>query len=67
MKTVRISDETHRQLIFAKTLLERDRHQLCSFDDAIAFLLVAAAEATSEGLVATSDEKEAGDGKTRRK
>ena len=65
MKTVRISDETHRQLIFAKTVLERDRNQLCSFDDAIAFLLVAAAETISERLIVTGDEEEAGHGKTR--
>jgi hypothetical protein len=54
MKTVRISEATHRQLLFTKTTLERDREQLCSFDEVIAFLLEAAAEATSEGLVRTA-------------
>ena len=65
MKTLRVSDETHRQLIFAKTTLERDRKQLCSFDEVIAFLLEAAAEAASDGLVTTSDEEEAANGKAR--
>ena len=53
-KTIRVNEGTYQQLLAAKATLEADRGKVCSFDEVIAFLAVAAGEATFEGLVRTS-------------